>query len=98
MHIAKMLEKLQCHIRNEKKLRTYLKPLLNLRHRLMLFLILKQEVILVKFRLSSHNLLIETGRYGKILAPKENRICAFCKYNSQNHVHDKLDFLMIKYE
>ena len=39
----------------------------------------KYKFALSRFRLSSHNLALETGRYYNI--PKENRICTFCNMN-----------------
>ena len=48
---------------------------------------------LSKFRLSSHDLEIERGRYGKKSTPPERRICEIC--NSPNLIEDEYHFLMI---
>ena len=42
-----------------------------------------------RFRLSSHNLEIETGRYNNIA--RENRICKFC---NQNAIETEYHFLL----
>ena len=44
---------------------------------------------LVSFRISSHQLRIETGRYEKI--PRDDRICYFC---TRNKIEDKNHFLL----
>ena len=36
---------------------------------------------ITKFRVSSHNLIIETGRHTKPKTPRENRICKLCNNN-----------------
>ena len=46
---------------------------------------------LTKFRLSNHDLMIETGRYTKPKIPKENRFCPFCA----DKVEDEIHFLII---
>ena len=43
-----------------------------------------------RFRLSSHNLALETGRYYNI--PKENRICTFC---NMNKIESEYHFLLV---
>ena len=48
---------------------------------------------LSKFRLSSNDLEIERGRYGKKSTPPERRICKIC--NSPNLIEDEYHFLMI---
>ena len=48
---------------------------------------------LSKFRLSSHDLEIRRGRYGKKSTPPERRICKIC--NSPNLIQDEYHFLMI---
>ena len=45
---------------------------------------------LVKFRISSHQLRIETGRYEKI--PRNERICSFC--TRVNKIEDENHFLL----
>ena len=44
---------------------------------------------LVRFRISSHQLRIETGRYEKI--PRNERICYFC---TSNKIEDENHFLL----
>ncbi|XP_048252544.1 uncharacterized protein LOC125380687 [Haliotis rufescens] len=50
----------------------------------------KFRTALSRFRCSSHNLLIETGRYVNI--PREERICNLCSLNS---VEDEFHFLLV---
>ena len=50
----------------------------------------KQRQALSKLRLSSHGLLIETGRHSGIA--RENRICAFC---NTNDIEDEYHFVLI---
>lgn len=48
-----------------------------------------------KFRLSNHQLKIETGRYGKQMIPVENRLCLFCddnKIETEEHMFLKCTF------
>ena len=52
---------------------------------------LHHTLALVRFRISSHNLCIETGRYTRPYTPKENRICIYCK---SNEVEDEMHFLL----
>ena len=44
-----------------------------------------QRNILTKFRISSHKLEIEKGRYMNI--PAEQRICRLCKLDVENEIH-----------
>ena len=39
----------------------------------------KMRSILTRFRISAHNLEIETGRYTSPKTPLENRLCMHCK-------------------
>jgi hypothetical protein len=49
-------------------------------------------VALVRFRISSHNLCIETGRYTRPKTPEENRLCIYCVGNKvENEVHFLID-------
>ena len=50
----------------------------------------KYKFALSRFRLSSHNLALETGRYNNI--PKENRICTFC---NMNKIESEYHFLLV---
>ena len=50
----------------------------------------KYKFALSRFRLSSHNLALETGRYYNI--PKENRICTFC---NMNKIESEYHFLLV---
>ena len=50
----------------------------------------KFRIALTKFRLSSHKLEIERGRYHNI--PKENRKCKFCLMNT---IENEYHFLLI---
>ena len=45
---------------------------------------------LTKFRLSNHDLMIETGRHRKPKIPKQERFCPFCT----NRVEDEIHFLI----
>ena len=42
---------------------------------------------LSRFRLSSHNLYIETGRWQRAKIPPENRICPSCKDGFEDEIH-----------
>ena len=48
-----------------------------------------QRNILTKFRISSHKLEIEKGRYMNI--PAEQRICRLCKLDVENEIHFLLE-------
>jgi hypothetical protein len=48
-----------------------------------------QRNILSKFRISSHNVEIEKGRYMNI--PAEQRICRLCKLDVENEIHFLLE-------
>ena len=50
----------------------------------------KYKFALSRFRLSSRNLALETGRYYNI--PKENRICTFC---NMNKIESEYHFLLV---
>ena len=54
----------------------------------LLFLPFKYRKALAKFRMSNHNLTIETGRHRGI--PREKRICPICNLNS---VGDELHYI-----
>ena len=49
------------------------------------YLILYQRNILANFRISSHKLEIEKGRYMNI--PAEQRVCRLCKLDVENEIH-----------
>ena len=55
----------------------------------------KNRIMLSKFRLSSHDLEIERGRYGNKSVKTEKRYCKFCKSNKILIVKDEFHFLMI---
>ncbi len=95
---SRMVDKLQSHISSEKKLRTYalFKNSFKFETYLDVITNFKTRSNLCKFRLSSHTLHIETGRYGKNPTPKEERYCVYCKTNSNSsYVEDEFHFLMI---
>ena len=46
----------------------------------------KHRSALTKIRISAHNLFIERGRYSRPLISREDRICIFCKHNSNTHL------------
>ena len=50
----------------------------------------KYKFALSRFRLSIHNLALETGRYYNI--PKENRLCSFC---NMNKIESEYHFLLV---
>ena len=68
-------------IANQSRMNTYL--ILNREYELAEYLIsvrdMKQRQVLTKYRLSDHNLAIETGRHRKTWLPKEQRICGHCQ-------------------
>ena len=68
--------------KNEFKLETYLTHPHNINH----------TVALTRFRISSHNLRIETGRYTKPQkTPVDDRICLYC---SSQSIEDELHFIL----
>ena len=82
-------------IRNpESKLRTYalIKTGIGMEKYLLESKNVKTRVNYTKFRLSSHNLMIETGRYKK-LKPEE-RVCPFCPKATEDEMHFLLDCYM----
>ena len=50
----------------------------------------KYRISLSRFKLSSHNLSIETGRYNSV--PKEERLCIFCNVRK---IEDEFHFLLV---
>ena len=74
-----------------KKLRTYklFKTQFNEEKYLSTIKNVEWKLCLIKFRVSSHNLLIETGRHCNVKV--ENRICKHCKLNE---IEDEKHFLM----
>jgi len=42
---------------------------------------INQTLALLRFRISAHNLAIETGRYTKPKTPADQRICLYCNIN-----------------
>lgn len=68
--------------KTEFKLENYLTKIKNLNH----------SLALARFRISSHNLRIETGRYDQPKTPPENRICNYCDTRSvESEIHFILD-------
>ena len=63
------------HIVDDFHIQSYLSKSLNI----------KNIRLITKYRLSSHRLFIETGRYTNI--PRENRICALCNYDIEDEFH-----------
>ena len=47
------------------------------------------------WRLSSHNLHIETGRYSNKPTPKDGRICRYCDSISTYALEDEFHFVMV---
>ena len=68
-------------LKEQFKLESYLTHPTNINHTL----------ALLKFRISAHNLAIETGRYTKPKTPIENRLCIHC---TQNEVETEKHFLL----
>ena len=77
-----------------RKLRTYSKFKLTIKFEPYLDIISSANLrkLLSKFRLSSHDLEIETGRYGSKSILPEQRICKICDLSL---VEDEFNFLMI---
>ena len=75
-----------------KKLRTYklFKTEFHLEHYLLDVTNPFHRVALAQYRLSSHNLGIETGRHTKPPKPQEQRLCLYCRNGS---VDDEIHFL-----
>ena len=56
----------------------------------------KARVMLTRFRLSSHKLKIETGRYSNPPVPREDRLCHYCQsVLNIREVEDEVHFMMI---
>ena len=51
----------------------------------------KHALALARFRISSHNLRIETGRYAQRKIKPEERLCIYCRYQA---VEDEQHFLL----
>ncbi len=68
--------------KNEFKFENYLYSTKNINHTLSLF----------RFRISSHNLRIETGRYTRPKMPEHDRICI---YGTQQSVETEQHFLLV---
>jgi hypothetical protein len=49
------------------------------------------NLALLRFRISSHNLCIETGRYTRPKTPEEDRLCIYC---NKNEVENEIHFLI----
>ena len=77
-----------------KKLRTYklFKTDFPLEHYLLDVTNPFHRVALAQYRLSSHNLGIETGRHIKSPKPQEQRLCLYCR-NGSRSVDDEIHFL-----
>ncbi len=72
-----------------RKSLNYLTYTKNVNHTLALF----------RFRISSNNLCIETGRYTRPRLPENQRNCIYCKsYNVENELHFLLECDMYKCE
>ena len=78
-----------------KKLRTYAlyKQVIKYEPYLSLIKNTKNRIMLSKFRLSSHDLETERGRYGNKSVKAEERYCKFCKSNKILIVEDEFHFL-----
>ena len=66
---------------NQGRMNSYL--ILNRNHELADYLLsvidVKQRQILTKYRLSDHNLAVETGRHRLTWLPREHRMCGHCQ-------------------
>ena len=78
----------------ESKLRTYalIKTGIGMEKYLTEVKTVQMRVSYTKFRLSSHNLMIETGRYKKM--KPEERVCPFCPRAIEDEMHFLLDCYM----
>ena len=78
-----------------KKLRTYAlyKHVIKYEPYLNLIKNTKNRIMLSKFRLSSHDLEIERGRYGNKSVRTEERYCKFCKSYNTLMVEDEFHFI-----
>ena len=68
--------------KEEFKLENYLTDIKDIRY----------QISLARFRISSHNLRIETGRYDKPITPPNERKCIYC---TENKVEDECHFLLV---
>lgn len=64
-------------IKNNVSLEKYLEKVKNIRH----------KIALTRFRLSNHNLLIETGRHLRPKLERHDRKCFVCKNEIENELH-----------
>ena len=73
--------------KENNKLRTYglVKSSVGLENYLIMITNLKHRNSLTQIRLSSHRLMIETGRHKKI--PARERFCPFCKTEVEDEIH-----------
>ena len=46
-----------------------------------------KRIIITKWRLSSHNIKIETGRYTQPFTPREGRVCSQCPLSVEDEHH-----------
>jgi hypothetical protein len=75
------------------KLRTYKKFKINFREEFNFSVIkdYRYVIALIRFRISSHNLRIETGRYTRPKVKVDQRVCIYC---NSNETEDELHFLI----
>jgi hypothetical protein len=86
------LQKWYAEINNSRKLVSYalFKHDFELEKYLLIHLEGKYRISLTKFRISAHNLRIETGRYEN--TPLENRLCTFC---NMRQIENEYHFLLV---
>ncbi len=93
---SEVLDKLRSQVVDDKKLKLYssfkqsfkFEPYLDFLHDYNI------RSSLAKLRLSSHNLHIESGRFGKTTVPRSERLCPYCKMAKLNLVENEVHFIM----
>ena len=92
-----LLKHIQLYAGERKKLRMYaeFKHVIKYESYLRTIKIPKYRIMLSKFRLSSHDLEIERGRYGHKSTSPEERCCKFCQSNGDLITEDEFHFLMV---
>ena len=92
-----LLKRIHSYARERKKLRMYaeFKHVIKYESYLDTIKNAKYRIMLSKFRLSSHDLEIERGRYGHKSTNPEERHYKFCQSNSDLITEDEFHFLMV---
>ena len=93
---SELLNKLNEHIAQDKKLKLYaaFKSSFKFEPYLDILSDFKVRSALAKLRLSAHTLQIETGRFSKIKTPRNKRFCLYCKTLNISTVENEIHFVI----